>query len=113
METHCIRFGCRGKCSYLHACYVCDSKDHGKLSITGFVLNSNLSDNGDVMAGSSRPAPSHVTIQGFHSLNETKVFQSEGNLVSVNDPQILIDSNNPPLAGFEPSKRPKVDVKNT
>ena len=34
-ETHCIRFnnydiGCKEKCSYLHACYVCDFKDHGK-----------------------------------------------------------------------------------
>ena len=34
-ETHCIRFnnydiGCRGKCSHLHACYICDSKDHSK-----------------------------------------------------------------------------------
>ena len=34
-ETHCIRFnnydgGCKGRCSYLHACYVCESKDHGK-----------------------------------------------------------------------------------
>ena len=34
-ETHCIRFnnydgGCKGRCGYLHACYVCESKDHGK-----------------------------------------------------------------------------------
>ena len=34
-ETHCIRFnnydgGCKGRCSYLHACYVCESKEHGK-----------------------------------------------------------------------------------
>ena len=34
-ETHCIPFnnydgGCKGRCSYLHACYVCESKDHGK-----------------------------------------------------------------------------------
>ena len=34
-EIHCIRFnnyteGCKGRCSYLHACYVCESKDHGK-----------------------------------------------------------------------------------
>ena len=34
-NTHCIRFnnydgGCKGHCSYLHACYVCESKDHGK-----------------------------------------------------------------------------------
>ena len=34
-ETHYIRFNnydisCRGKCSYLHACYVCDSKEHSK-----------------------------------------------------------------------------------
>ena len=34
-ETHCIRFnnydgGCKGCCSHLHACYVWDSKDHGK-----------------------------------------------------------------------------------
>ena len=34
-EIHCIRFnnyaeGCKGRCSYLHACYVCESRDHGK-----------------------------------------------------------------------------------
>ena len=34
-ETHCTRFNnyeieCKGKCSYLHACYVCDSCEHGK-----------------------------------------------------------------------------------
>ena len=34
-KTHCIRFnnyhgGCKGRCSYLHACYVCESKEHGK-----------------------------------------------------------------------------------
>ena len=34
-ETHCIRFnnydgGCKGRCSYLHACYMCESKEHGK-----------------------------------------------------------------------------------
>ena len=34
-EIHCIRFdnyaeGCKGQCTYLHACYVCESKDHGK-----------------------------------------------------------------------------------
>ena len=34
-EIHCIRFnnyteGCKGRCGYLHACYVCESKEHGK-----------------------------------------------------------------------------------
>ena len=34
-EIHCIHFnnyteGCKGRCGYLHACYVCESKDHGK-----------------------------------------------------------------------------------
>ena len=34
-ETHCVHFnnyeiGCKGKCSYLQACYVCDSCDRGK-----------------------------------------------------------------------------------
>ena len=53
-------------------------------------MNSNLSDNSDVIAGSSRPAPSHGTIQCFHSLNETKVFQTgftseEGVTVNVYD----------------------------
>ena len=73
-KTH-IRFnnydiGCKGKCSYLHTCYVCDSKDHGKrdcpkklgnkkeidsksgsgFSVTGFILKGKLFDNGDVIA---------------------------------------------------------------
>ena len=34
-EIHCIRFnnyteGCKGRCGYMHACYVCESKEHGK-----------------------------------------------------------------------------------
>ena len=34
-DTHCIRFNnydgrCKGRCSYLRACYVCESKEHGK-----------------------------------------------------------------------------------
>ena len=40
-------------------------------SVTGFVLKSNLSDNSDVTAGSSRPVPSQSTNQLVHSLNET------------------------------------------
>ena len=38
-EIHCIRFnnyteGCKGRCGYMHACYVCESKEHGKRECT-------------------------------------------------------------------------------
>ena len=134
-ETHCIRFnnynvGGKGRCSYLHACYVCESKDHSKrdcpkkankkeivskseqgIAISEFKVD--LSDNGDVTA-SSRPAPSHGTIDGVHSHNETnEVYNPKGESVPIYSPQVSINNVNPPLVGFGPLKRPKVTVKYT
>ena len=86
------------------------SKSRSGIAVTGFVLKGNLSDNGDIIAGSSQLAKSHGTSQLVHSLNEMKVGTSVP-IIIPQVPQVFIDSNNPPLAGIETLNHSKVDVK--
>ena len=109
-ETICICFnnydiGCKGRCNFVHQCYVCDSKDHGKkdcpkksgrkLGIAGkskpggavsnIVLNLS---NGDVTTGCNRPSLSHGSI--FRSSHKVdKVLLSERNLVQIDAHKVL------------------------
>ena len=70
-------------------------------------MKVHLSDNGDVIAN-CRPAPSHGTYI-VHSHNETEVCNPTFSPVPLYSLQTPINSVNPPVVGFEPLKRQKVN----